>query len=157
MWRSAAPDVDIVCHVRVEWIFRELSAAIMRCIPKEKNREEEITCSVLHFEKIRAVHPSVFRVENAKHTARSTLRSARNWKMQRQNLRTWSTKSWKPESSYWSCGNYIGKQKGHSSYPEYRKELCPFNFTVIFKFVLVCAPVLQRWQQPSLLYKQQNT
>ena len=62
--------MDIVCHVRVEWIFRELSAAIMRCIPKEKNREEEITCSVLHFEKIRAVHPSVFPVESVKEYVR---------------------------------------------------------------------------------------
>ena len=39
------------CHAQKEWIFRVHSAVIMRCIPKEKNREEEITCSVLHFEK----------------------------------------------------------------------------------------------------------
>ena len=66
------------CHAQKEWIFRELSAAIMRCIPKEKNREEEITCSVLHFEKIRAVHPSVFPVESVRSIARSILKSARS-------------------------------------------------------------------------------
>lgn len=54
------------------------SAVIMRCIPKEKNREEEITCSVLHFEKIRAVHPSVFPVESVRSIARSILKSARS-------------------------------------------------------------------------------
>ena len=133
MWRSAAPDVDIVCHVRVEWIFRELSAAIMRCIPKEKNREEEITCSVLHFEKIRAVHPSVFPVESVRRIARSTLRSARSWKMPQQNLRMWSIKLWKQESSYWNCGKNIVRS------------------------VLACAPVLQRWQQPSWLCIQRST
>ena len=58
------------CHAQKEWIFRVHSAVIMRCIPKEKNREEEITCSVLHFEKIRAVHPSVFPVESVKEYVR---------------------------------------------------------------------------------------
>lgn len=43
-----------------------------------KNREEEITCSVLHFEKIRAVHPSVFPVESVRRIARSILKSARS-------------------------------------------------------------------------------
>lgn len=43
-----------------------------------KNREEEITCSVLHFEKIRAVHPSVFPVESVRSIARSILKSARS-------------------------------------------------------------------------------
>ena len=71
-------DVVTACHAQKEWIFRVHSAAIMRCIPKEKNREEEITCSVLHFEKIRAVHPSVFPVESVRRIARSILKSARS-------------------------------------------------------------------------------
>ena len=39
--------MDIVCHVRVEWIFRELSAAILRCIPKEKKsgRRDYLQCT----------------------------------------------------------------------------------------------------------------
>ena len=48
MSKSAVPDVGIVCRVRGEWIFREHSAVIMRCIRKGKNQDGKIIYSVRH-------------------------------------------------------------------------------------------------------------
>lgn len=48
MSNTAVPDVGIVCRVRGEWIFREHSAVIMRCIRKGKNQDGKIIYSVRH-------------------------------------------------------------------------------------------------------------
>ena len=78
MSKSAVPDVGIVCRVRGEWIFREHSAVIMRCIRKGKNQDGKIIYSVRHSGKTQQAHPSVSAAENAKNTARSILRYAKS-------------------------------------------------------------------------------
>lgn len=65
MSKSAVPDVGIVCRVRGEWIFREHSAVIMRCIRKGKNQDGKIIYSVRHSGKTPQAHPSVSAAENA--------------------------------------------------------------------------------------------
>ena len=56
MSKSAVPDVGIVCRVRGEWIFREHSAVIMRCIRKGKNQDGKIIYSVRHSGKTPQAH-----------------------------------------------------------------------------------------------------